>query len=195
MRTAQVNRNTAETRISLSLSLDGSGAASVETGVGFLDHMLAQVAKHGLMDLEVSAEGDTHVDYHHTVEDTGICLGKALAQALGDGAGIARFGHAFAPMDEALVLVALDVSGRGFAAVELATAAARIGSFDGELIPEFMRAFAMNGGVTLHLRQLAGSNAHHICEAAFKGLGLALRQAVAPDPRRSGLPSTKGTLL
>ncbi|MHB0877622.1 MAG: imidazoleglycerol-phosphate dehydratase HisB [Anaerolineae bacterium] len=195
MRVGRVERTTAETSITLSLGLDGEGKATIETGIGFFDHMLAQVAKHGLLDLEVHARGDIHVDMHHTVEDVGICMGQALVHALRDGAGIRRFGHAVAPLDEALVLVALDICGRGSAHVDLALGAARIGAFEGELVPEFFRGLAANGGVCLHVRQLAGTNSHHIAEAAFKGLGLALRDAVAIDPRRAGVPSTKGSLL
>jgi imidazoleglycerol-phosphate dehydratase len=195
VRVGRVERSTAETEITLTLGLDGEGKATIETGIGFFDHMLSQVAKHGLLDLEVHARGDTHVDLHHTVEDVGICLGQALAHALRDGAGIRRFGHAVAPLDEALVLVALDICGRGSAHIDLALAGARIGTFDGELVPEFLRGMATNGGVCLHARQLAGSNSHHIAEATFKGLGLALRDAVAIDPRRAGIPSTKGSLL
>jgi imidazoleglycerol-phosphate dehydratase len=195
MRVGRIERKTAETEIALGIQLDGDGAIRADTGVGFLDHMLAQVAKHGLLDLDVSARGDTHVDLHHTVEDVGICLGQALGRALADGAGIRRFGHAVAPMDEALVLVALDICGRGSAHVELGLEGTRIAAFDGELVAEFMAAFAANGGVCLHVRRLTGANAHHIAEAAFKGLGLALRDAVALDARRTGVPSTKGSLL
>lgn len=195
MRTGRVSRRTTETDITLALILDGSGRHSVASGVPFLDHMLAQLARHSLMDLELTCTGDVEVDYHHTVEDVGICLGQALRQALGEGAGIRRFGHAFAPMDEALVLAALDVSGRGHAELDLCLRAAKIGDFDTELVAEFVRAFAANAGVTLHLRQLAGTNGHHIVEAAFKSLALALRDAVATDPRRTDVPSTKGSLL
>lgn len=195
MRTGMVTRKTAETDITLALALDGNGQHSINSGVPFLDHMLAQLAKHGLMDLELTCRGDTQVDFHHTVEDVGICLGQALRQALGEGAGIRRFGHAFAPMDEALVLAALDVSGRGHCELDLSLATPKIGDFDSELVTEFMRAFATNAGVTLHVRQVAGVNSHHIVEAAFKALALALREAVAPDPRRTGVPSTKGSLL
>jgi imidazoleglycerol-phosphate dehydratase len=195
VRTGMVTRKTAETDITLALALDGNGQHSINSGVPFLDHMLAQLAKHGLMDLELTCRGDTQVDFHHTVEDVGICLGQALRQALGEGAGIRRFGHAFAPMDEALVLAALDVSGRGHCELDLSLATPKIGDFDSELVTEFMRAFATNAGVTLHVRQVAGVNSHHIVEAAFKALALALREAVAPDPRRTGVPSTKGSLL
>ena len=195
MRVSQVERNTSETQISLSLHLDGSGRYTGDTGIGFLDHMLSQVARHGLLDLEVHARGDTHVDHHHTVEDVGICLGQALVRALAGAAGIRRFGHAVAPMDEALVLVAIDICGRGYAGIELDWGAAKIGDFDTELIQECLRAFATNGSLPLHVRQLSGANAHHIAEATFKGLALALRDAVALDPRQPGIPSTKGSLL
>lgn len=195
MRVGQVERSTSETQISLSLVLDGSGRYTGDTGVGFLDHMLSQVARHGLLDLQVHARGDIHVDLHHTVEDVGICLGQAFVHALADGAGIRRFGHAIAPMDEALVLVAIDICGRGSASIELGSTAAKIGDFDVELIPEFLRAFATNGDFTLHVRQLSGTNAHHVAEAVFKGLALALRDAVTLDPRQPGIPSTKGSLL
>ncbi|NPV09619.1 MAG: imidazoleglycerol-phosphate dehydratase HisB [Anaerolineae bacterium] len=195
MRTGRVSRKTTETDITLALILDGSGRHSVASGVPFLDHMLAQLARHGLIDLELTCTGDVEVDYHHTVEDVGICLGQALRQALGEGEGIRRFGQALAPMDEALVLAALDVSGRGHVELDLCLQAAKIGDFDTELVAEFMRAFATNAGVTLHLRQLAGTNGHHIVESAFKSVALALRDAVATDPRRTGVPSTKGSLL
>ena len=195
MRVGQVSRGTAETDITLSVNLDGTGQNEVATGVAFLDHMLAQLAKHGLLDLTVAARGDVEVDYHHTVEDVGICLGRALRQALGDGSGIRRFGHAYAPMDEALVLVAIDVSGRGGAGIDLDLPTAKIGNFDTELVVEFMRALAANAGMTIHIRQLAGGNSHHIVEAAFKSLALALREALSIDPRRPGVPSTKGTLV
>lgn len=195
MRVGQVTRRTAETDITLSVSLDGTGRHQVDTGVAFLDHMLAQLAKHGLLDLDVICTGDVAIDFHHSVEDVGICLGQALRQAVGDGSGIRRFGHAYAPLDEALVLTVLDISGRGGAEVCLGIPVAKIGQFDTELVPEFLRAFAQNAGVTLHVRQVTGTNSHHIVEAAFKSLALALRDAVAVDPRRSGVPSTKGALL
>jgi len=195
MRVAQLERRTGETDIAITLNLDGSGRCTIESGVGFLDHMLSQVARHGLLDLELRASGDTRVDFHHTVEDVGICLGQALARALAEGSGIRRFGHSLAPMDEALVLVALDISGRGYASVELDIASGKIGDFDSELVSEFLRAFATNGGLTLHVRQLSGDNAHHIAEAVFKGLAVALRDAISLDPRQPGIPSTKGSLL
>lgn len=192
-RTAHVTRKTAETDIELQLVLDGEGHADVETGIGFFDHMLTAFARHGLFDLTVRVEGDLHVDGHHTVEDTGLCLGAALYQALGDKAGIQRFGSAYVPMDDALVLAALDLSGRPYLAYDL-TPNGRIGQFDAVLAEEFFRAFAMTGGVTLHMRELAGKNEHHIVEAAFKAVARALRDAVAFDPRVKGVPSTKGML-
>lgn len=195
MRVGRVERSTSETNITMVVNLDGTGSYTIDTGVPFLDHMLSQVARHGLLDIKVQARGDVQVDYHHTVEDVGICLGKAIADALHEGAGIRRFGQALAPMDEALVLVALDISGRGYAATILDIAQGKVGDFDTELIPEFLRALAMNGGISLHTRQIAGSNSHHIAEAVFKALGLALRQATEIDPRRPGIPSTKGSLL
>jgi len=193
-RCAIIERETNETRIRLELELDGAGAHQIDTSVPFLDHMLAHVAAHGLLDLTLTARGDTQIDDHHTVEDVGIVLGRALAQALGDKRGIARYGHVLLPMDEALVAVALDFSGRGLSVCELAFPTAKIGAFDTELVPEFLRALAANAGLTLHVRQMAGANSHHIAEAAFKGLGRALRQAVALDPRQTAIPSTKGVL-
>ena len=193
-RTSTVNRTTSETKISLSLALDGDGSSSVNTGVGFLDHLLTHVARHGLLNLTVEAEGDLHIDDHHTVEDVGICLGQALKAALGDKAGIARYGDATVPMDEALVLVALDFSGRGGAHVALEFPDPRIGTFATELVEEFLHALAREAGLNVHVRQLAGRNSHHIAEAAFKALGRALRMAVASDPRVTGIPSTKGVL-
>lgn len=193
-RTAQLRRKTNETDISLSLNLDGEGRWECQTGVPFMDHMLSHVAAHGLLDLDVRATGDTHIDDHHTVEDLGIVLGQALAQAIGDKRGIARYGSQPMPMDEALVLVALDFSGRGLLVYDVALPAARVGAFDTELVPEFLRALAHNAGLTLHVTLLHGQNTHHIIEAIFKGLGRALGQAVALDPRRSDVPSTKGAL-
>lgn len=188
-----VTRRTAETDIELQLVLDGEGHADVQTGIGFFDHMLTAFARHGSFDLTVRVDGDLHVDGHHTVEDTGLCLGQALHAALGDKAGIQRFGSAYVPMDEALVLAALDLSGRPYLAYDL-TPSGRIGEFDAVLTEEFFRAFATTGGVTLHLRQLAGKNEHHIVEAAFKAAARALRTAVAFDPLMKGIPSTKGML-
>ncbi|HZT41409.1 MAG TPA: imidazoleglycerol-phosphate dehydratase HisB [Chthonomonadaceae bacterium] len=193
-RTATIERKTNETDIHLILSLDGEGASDIATGVGFFDHMLTHIAKHGLFDLTVRASGDLHVDDHHTVEDVGIALGQALAQALGDRAGIARVGSIAVPMDEALVFCAIDISGRGFLACDLAFPTPKLGDFTTELTPEFFRAVATNAGWTLHLRQMAGSNAHHIVEAAFKAFARAAAQAVARDPRVKGVPSTKGIL-
>lgn len=195
MRHTDITRNTNETQIYLSLNLDGCGDGRRETGVAFLDHMLDHVAKHGLFDLEVAAKGDYAIDDHHTVEDVGIVLGKALAQALGDKAGIRRYGDAIVPMDEALVLCAVDFSGRGVLSFQGAIPAPKVGTFDTELVPEFLRALAANAGMTLHVQVLAGQNSHHIIEATFKALGRALRAAVEVDPRRGGaIPSTKGVL-
>ena len=195
MRTAHVERQTAETQIEVSLNLDGTGAVQVDTGIGFFDHMLSALGRHSLIDLTVKAVGDLEVDGHHTVEDTGIVIGRALREALGDKAGIHRYGSAITPMDEALVLCALDISGRGAAFDELQVSQQMLGSFDTDLAREFFIALAANAGITLHLRQLAGRNAHHVLEGAFKALAQALRQAVELDPRRAGeVPSTKGTL-
>ena len=193
-RKALIERKTNETDIRLELDLDGSGSSTIETGVGFFDHMLTHVAKHGLFDLTVQAKGDLHVDDHHTVEDVGICLGKALDQALKDRAGITRYGHAYVPMDEALVLCALDISGRGLSVCSLGVASGRIGDFSTEMVPEFFRAAAHNAGITLHLHRLTGSNGHHIVEAAFKAFGRALSEAVTISERAKGVPSTKGVL-
>ena len=195
MRTAQIERKTAETDIQLAINLDGTGKCESNTGVPFLDHMLDHVARHGLFDLTVHATGDTEIDDHHTVEDIGIVLGRAMAEAWGDRAGVCRYGSAVLPMDEALVLVAVDLSGRGLLACDLSFPTPKVGQFDTELVPEFLRALAHNAGITLHVRQIAGENSHHIAEAAFKGLGRALREAVSPDPRRVGqVPSTKEVL-
>ena len=193
-RTAAVERKTGETDIRLSLTLEGSGRGTITTGVGFLDHMLHQVARHGRFDLDVACRGDTEIDDHHTVEDVGIVLGQALNQALGDRAGIARYGHSFAPMDESLVLCALDISGRGFCACEITFPTETIGRFATELVPEFFRAVAHNAGITLHLRSLAGWNAHHLAEAAFKAFALALRDATRVTDLSGEVPSTKGVL-
>ncbi|MBL7199366.1 MAG: imidazoleglycerol-phosphate dehydratase HisB [Anaerolineae bacterium] len=195
MRRAQVERGTGETRIALTLDLDGAGRWEIETGVGFFDHMLSHVAAHGLIDLTVRADGDLHVDAHHTVEDVGIALGTALKQALGDRGGITRYGQSLLPMDETLALVALDFSNRGLFVGDLSFSGERVGEFDVELVPEFLSALARSAGMTLHARLLCGENTHHQIEAVFKGLGRALRQAVAPDVRRAGsVPSTKGVL-
>lgn len=193
-RTATIRRETSETQIALSLHLDGDGTGEIATGVGFFDHMLAHVARHGLFSLAVQARGDYQIDDHHTVEDVGIALGQALRQAVGDKTGLTRYGEATVPMDEALVLCALDFSGRGQAHVVLDFPDTRIGGFATELVPEFFHAVAQNAGLTLHVRQLAGRNAHHLAEAAFKAFGRALRAATARDPRVSGIPSTKGVL-
>lgn len=193
-RKASVARETAETAVRVSLALDGGGRAAINTGVGFFEHMLALLARFASFDLEVAAQGDLHVDAHHTVEDVGIALGQAFARAIGTKEGIRRFGHAIIPMDEALALAAVDISGRGAFFFEGQLPAARVGDFDTELVPEFFRAFAVNAGITLHLRVFAGRNTHHVCEALFKGCGRALGDAVAWDPRVQGVPSTKGTL-
>ena len=195
MRKAEINRTTAETKISLKLDLDGRGGSDIETGVGFLDHMLTLFAKHGRFDLGIRCTGDTYVDDHHSTEDIGIALGAALAEALGDKRGINRYGSFLLPMDEALVMVALDLSGRSTLRYGLTLPAPKVGTFDTELTEEFFLAFTRAAGVTLHLRQLDGTNTHHILEAAFKGFGRALRQAVAIDPAAAGeVPSTKGVL-
>lgn len=193
-RRAAVSRRTAETDIALTLDLDGTGVGRVDTPVPFLNHMLTLWAKHGLVDLELTASGDVEVDGHHTVEDIGIALGQALNRALGDKGGIARYGSILLPMDEALALVAVDLSGRGYLAWDVTLPSPRVGDFDTELVEEFCRALAHNGAFTLHVCTLAGRNTHHIIEAIFKALGRALRQAVGYDPRESGIPSTKGQL-
>jgi imidazoleglycerol-phosphate dehydratase len=194
-RSATIDRTTNETSIALTLALDGTGAGTRTTGVGFLDHMLDLVARHGRLDLDVNATGDLHTGAHHTVEDVGICLGQALDEALGDRAGIARYGHAVVPMDEARAAAAIDVSGRPFLAWEApGVPPGAIGNFDHELAEEFFRALSTNARLTLHLRVEAGTNAHHMLEAAFKAFARALRAATAIDPTESGVPSTKGTL-
>ncbi|MBX9033857.1 imidazoleglycerol-phosphate dehydratase HisB [Gordonibacter massiliensis (ex Traore et al. 2017)] len=194
-RTAEIRRTTNETDIEISVNLDGTGAVDVETGIGFFDHMLAAFARHGLFDLKVRAQGDLEVDGHHTVEDTGIVLGQAFARALGDKRGIRRFGSLALPMDEALVLAACDLSGRGQLHWDVAVPPVMIGAFDATLAKEFFIAFAANAGATLHVRSLAGENAHHIVEASFKAAARALREAVEPDARLGdALPSTKGSL-
>ncbi len=193
-RCARVCRVTRESDVAVRIDLDGTGTARVDSGVPFLDHMLDALGRHGLLDLEVSATGDTAVDDHHSVEDVGIVLGQALREALGDARGIARFGQAIVPMDEALVLCAVDVSGRGQAHVDLPIPTQRIGSFDTQLVKEFLVALAGNAGITLHARLIAGENSHHIVEAAFKALARALMMATRLDPRVAGVPSTKGSL-
>lgn len=194
-RSAAIERHTKETNISLQVALDGVGDGRRHTGVSFFDHMLDHVATHGLLDLTVEAEGDYEIDDHHTVEDVGIVLGKALAQALGEKRGIRRYGHAIVPMDEALVLAAVDISGRGGLTFDGSFPAPKVGRFDTELVPEFLRALATNAGLTLHVQVLAGRNTHHIIEGIFKALGQAIRVAVEVDERRAGdVPSTKGLL-
>jgi imidazoleglycerol-phosphate dehydratase len=193
-RRAEIERATKETRVALTLALDGSGAGERRTGVGFLDHMLDLVARHGRLDLDVSAKGDLETGAHHTVEDTGLSFGQALDRALGDRAGIARYGHALVPMDEALATCAIDVSGRPHCAWDGALPPGAIGNFDHELAEEFFRAVAGTAKLTLHVRVDAGTNAHHMIEAAFKAFARALRAAVALDPTEKGVPSTKGTL-
>lgn len=194
-RRAVKERVTQETQIRLEIALDGQGTARVQTGVGFFDHMLTALARHALMDLDVQVQGDLHIDSHHTVEDTGLVLGSALREALGDKRSIRRYGSAHVPMDEALVMAAIDLSGRpylGFADFEFRTPA--VGQFDTELVEEFFRAFSNEAGCNLHLRCLAGGNAHHVIEATFKAVGRALKEAVEIDPRVIGIPSTKGVL-
>jgi imidazoleglycerol-phosphate dehydratase len=193
-RTAHIARKTSETDITLDLAIDGNGASDIATGVGFFDHMLTHIAKHGLLNLTVKATGDLHIDDHHTVEDVGIVLGKALAEALGDRAGITRVGNVAVPMDEALVFCAIDISGRGFLACDLVCSTPKLGDFTTEMVPEFFRAVAVNAGWTVHLRQLAGTNSHHIVESAFKAFGRAMAEAVRVSPRVQGVPSTKGVL-
>jgi imidazoleglycerol-phosphate dehydratase len=193
-RTAEIRRDTAETKIHLTLNLDGSGTSDVATGVGFLDHMLTLFARHGLVDLTVRCDGDLHIDSHHTVEDVGICLGLAIAKAVGDKRGIVRYGTFTVPMDEALVMASLDLSGRAYLVCNLNVLDRRVGAFDGELTPEFFRAVADNARMTLHLHQFHGQNAHHLIEAAFKAFGRALDAATRHDERVSGVPSTKGVL-
>jgi len=194
-RTAQIDRKTAETEIHLTLGLDGTGAGERDTGVGFFDHMLDLLARHGHFDLTVQARGDLDTGAHHTVEDVGICIGQALDEALGDRAGISRFGQATIPMDEARVSCAIDVSGRGLCAFEVALPPGATGGFDHELLEEFCRALALNAKLTLHLTEERGTNAHHVIEATFKSLARALRSAVALDASERGVPSTKGTLV
>ena len=195
MRTAKITRTTAETQITIDLNLDGTGTYDNQTGVGFFDHMLDQLARHAMFDLTVRAKGDHHIDDHHTVEDTGIALGQAFVQAVGDKKGIQRYGSCLLPMDDALVRCALDLSARPYLVWGIDIPAERIGSFDCELLREFFQALSAHGGITLHLDQLHGLNSHHIAEAAFKSVARALRAAVAIDPRAEGqLPSTKGAL-
>ena len=195
MRTAEIKRTTAETDIFLSLNLDGAGVSDCRTGCGFLDHMLTLLARHGRFDLTVKCKGDTQVDYHHTAEDIGICLGKAFAQAIGDKKGITRYGSTTLPMDEALILSAVDISGRGGCYYNLEIPTQKVGDYDTELDQEFWIAFAQNAGLTLHIRQLAGRNSHHIIEGAFKSVARSLKAAVAIDACFANeVPSTKGML-
>jgi imidazoleglycerol-phosphate dehydratase len=195
MREASVSRRTAETDVAVAVALDGTGKAEISTGIGFLDHMLELLARHALIDLTVKVTGDLQVDQHHTTEDAGIALGQAVAQALGDKKGIARYACIHLPMDETLSRVALDISGRPFLVFRTAFPTEKVGAFDTELVREFFQAFAMNAGITLHVETLYGANSHHIAESCFKGLARALRHAVAVDPREAGrVPSTKGTL-
>jgi imidazoleglycerol-phosphate dehydratase len=195
MRSATISRKTAETDISVQINLDGSGAYDNQTGVGFFDHMLDQLARHSLIDMTIRATGDLHIDDHHTVEDVGIALGQALTQALGDKRGIRRYGACLLPMDDALVRAALDLSARPFLVWNVEMPTAKIGTFDTELVREFFQAFATHGGITLHVDRLHGLNSHHIAEAAFKSVARALRDAVETDPRKSdAVPSTKGAL-
>lgn len=193
-RTAVIQRQTAETQIRLSLNLDGSGIAQIQTGVGFFDHMLTLLAKHGLFDLEIQATGDLHVDQHHTVEDVGICLGKALQQALGDKKGIVRYGSKTLPMEETLVTSALDLSGRAWYVSRVEFPTEKIGEFDAQLVDDFWQAVSANALMNLHLVLHHGRNSHHIAEGLFKATARALREAVAIDPRQVGVPSSKGTL-
>ncbi len=192
MRRAEINRKTAETDISLELKLDGSGQFSGESGIGFLDHMLNQVARHGGIDLNYTCSGDLNVDTHHTVEDLGICMGKAIREALGDKAGIRRYGTAYVPMDEALARVVLDISGRSYIRLDAAFSAERVGTLETECVPEFFRALAEQAGITLHMDLLAGRNTHHSIEAIFKAFGRALKEAV--EVTGTAMPSTKGIL-
>ena len=194
MRTAAVERRTAETKICLSVQLDEQKTPLVQTGLGFFDHMLVLLGRHGFFGLQLEVQGDLEVDGHHTVEDTGICLGRALQQALGDKAGIARYGTAFVPMDEALAMVSLDISGRPYLVFEAQLPFGKVGDFDLELVEEFLRALSVHAGLTLHVRLLSGKNAHHMVEAIFKALGRALADAMAKDSWVSGVLSTKGTL-
>ncbi|WP_136684863.1 imidazoleglycerol-phosphate dehydratase HisB [Falsirhodobacter xinxiangensis] len=194
MRKADITRKTAETDISLNLDLDGTGVYDVKTGVGFFDHMLDQLSRHSLIDLTLRASGDTHIDDHHTVEDCGIAIGQALTRALGDKKGIRRYGSFHLAMDDALVRTALDLSARPFLIWNVPFPTQKIGSFDTELVREFFQALSTHGGITLHVDLIHGVNSHHIAEAAFKSVARALREAVEPDPRSTGLPSTKGML-
>ena len=195
MRTAAVTRNTKETQIRVVVNLDGTGVAKLATGIGFFDHMLDQIARHGLIDLEIDAKGDLHIDGHHTVEDVGITLGQAVAKAVGDKAGLARYGHAYVPLDEALSRVVVDFSGRPGLHMRVPFKSGMVGGFDTQLAYEFFQGFSNHAGVTLHIDNLFGDNAHHQCETVFKAFARALRMALAIDPRSVGVvPSTKGSL-
>ncbi len=195
MRSATLSRQTRETEIKVTVKLDGTGKAAIKTGIGFFDHMLDQIARHSLIDIEIEAKGDLHIDQHHTVEDTGIVLGQAIRQALGDLRGVTRYADCLLPMDETLTRVALDVSGRPFLVFRTTFHHSKIGEFDTDLVREFFQAFAMNAGVTLHVETLYGINDHHISESCFKGLARALGAAIAIDPRQKDrVPSTKGSL-
>jgi len=195
MRSASISRTTAETDVSVSVALDGTGKATIATGIGFLDHMLELLARHALFDLDIKVSGDLHVDQHHSAEDCGIALGQAFAKALGDKRGVTRYADIHLPMDETLSRVCVDISGRPFLVFRTQFRVEKIGTFDTELVREWFQAFAMNAGLTLHVETLYGENAHHIAESLFKGLARALRAAVAVDPREEGrVPSTKGTL-
>ncbi len=194
-RTAEITRKTAETRITVRVNLDGTGQARLSTGIGFFDHMLDQIARHGMVDLDIQAEGDLHIDGHHTVEDVGITLGQAVAKAIGDKKGIRRYGHAYVPLDEALSRVVIDFSGRPGLVMEVPFRSGMIGTFDTQLAHEFFQGFVNHAFVTLHIDNLRGQNAHHQCETVFKAFARALRAAVEPDPRAQGtIPSTKGSL-
>ncbi len=194
MRKAEVSRNTLETRITVRLDLDGTGAAKLDTGIGFLDHMLDQIARHGMIDLDVQAKGDLHIDGHHTVEDIGITIGQALSQALGDKKGLRRYGHAYVPLDEALSRVVVDLSGRPGLVFEVPFTRSMIGEFDVDLVHEFFQGLVNHAFITVQIDNLRGDNAHHQAETAFKAFGRALRMAVEADPRFTGVPSTKGSL-
>jgi len=194
-RTATIERSTKETSIKATVNLDGTGAFNIATGVGFLDHMIEQLARHGLIDIELEAKGDLHIDFHHTVEDCGIVLGQAVSKALGDKAGIARYASVELPMDEALTRVAIDVSGRPYLIWKVEFTRDKLGEMDTELFREWFQAFAQHAGITLHIENAYGENNHHIAETCYKGLARALRAAIAPDPRQAGrVPSTKGSL-
>lgn len=195
MRIAEIKRNTLETQITAAINLDGTGMSKLDSGLGFLDHMLDQIARHGMMDISIAAQGDLHIDAHHTVEDIGITLGQAFAQAIGDKKGVRRYGHAYVPLDEALSRVVLDLSGRPGLEFQVPFTRARIGDFDVDLIHEFFQGFVNHAQVTLHIDNLRGHNAHHQAETIFKAFGRALRMAVEADPRMAGImPSTKGAL-